>query len=426
MKSGRSPKFEMNLDTPWRSEGQTGYGPPLPAVGARPGFQSASWLLGLLLLLVGLPATAHLPVMAAATATIETNGSYSLDLTFDVPPFALNVLPQRATDPVMNAWLDGTTNALAASLGQAKARFQREFQAQADGAPGTLNSLIFPTADDVVRYRENAPAVRLPAMLMLSLTGQLPAGARSVSFQFPAEMGVVALNVIRPGQPPVALVANSGEATSPLPLANANAPAVIASGVASVQEPGRWQVARQYLLLGFKHIVPEGTDHILFVLGLFLLGNRLKPLFWQVTAFTVAHSITLGLSLYGIFRLSPLVVEPLIALSIAFVAVENICTPELKAWRPFVVFGFGLMHGLGFAGVLTSLGLPRQDFATALVTFNAGVELGQLAVISLAFLAVGWWRKKPWYRRAIVIPASVLIAGTGLFWTVQRIALAFR
>jgi hypothetical protein len=378
------------------------------------------------LLAVGLPAAAHLPVMASATATLAADGSYSVDLTFDVPPFAMNVLPQRAADPVMNAWLDGPANGIAASLDRARARFQREFAVLGDGAPGTVTSLIFPTAADVVRYRENAPAVRLPAMLMLSLSGRLPAGARWVSFQFPAEMGVVALNVIRPGEAPAALVADSGQATTPLPFANTNVVAAATAVVAAAPEPGRWLVAREYLALGFKHIVPEGTDHILFVLGLFLLGNRLQPLLWQVTAFTVAHSITLGLSLYGIFRLSPTVVEPLIALSIAFVAVENICTPELKPWRPFVVFGFGLMHGLGFAGVLTSLGLPRQDFATALVAFNAGVELGQLAVITLAFLLVGWWRRKPWYRRRIVIPASVVIAGTGLFWTVQRIALAWR
>lgn len=366
-----------------------------------------------------------MPVMATATATIEADGKYSVDLTFDVPPFVLNILPQKATDPAMNAWLDSPTNVVAASLDEAQSRFRKEFAALADSVAGTMEMLIFPTVDDVVRYRESAQQIRLPVMLMLSLEGRLPTGARSVSFRFPAEMGVVALNVIRPGQAPAALVANSGEATTPLPLqlesvATASPPSV------AVPEPGRWLVARQYLGLGFTHILPEGTDHILFVLGLFLLGNRLKPLLLQVTAFTVAHSITLGLSLYGVFQLSPLVVEPLIALSIAFVAVENICTSELKPWRPFLVFGFGLMHGLGFAGVLTSLGLPRKDFATALLTFNAGVELGQLAVITLAFLAVGWWRRRTWYRRTIVIPASVAIAATGLFWTVQRIAVTFR
>jgi hypothetical protein len=84
------------------------------------------------------------------------------------------------------------------------------------------------------------------------------------------------------------------------------------------------------------------------------------------------------------------------------------------------------MHGLGFSSVLMSLGLPHKDFAMALVMFNSGVELGQLTVIAAAFLAVGWWRKRPWYRRRIVIPASALIAATGLFWTVQRVLLALR
>jgi hypothetical protein len=178
--------------------------------------------------------------------------------------------------------------------------------------------------------------------------------------------------------------------------------------------------------LGFKHILPEGTDHILFVLGLFLLSCRLKPLLTQVTAFTVAHSITLGLAMYGVIRLPSTMVEPLIAASIAFVAVENICTPDLKPWRLVVVFCFGLVHGLGFSSVLLSLGLPHRDFLTALVSFNGGVELGQLAVITAAFLAVGWWRKRQWYHHAIVIPSSALIAAVGVFWTIQRTLSAMR
>lgn len=388
----------------------------------------ACWL-GLVILLVSLfPVSAHMPVMATATATIAADGTYSMDLTFDVPPFVLKVSPANANDPAMNAWLDGPTNLVATTLREAQGRFQREFAVLADGVAAPVDSLIFPTVDDIERYRDAAPPVRLPAMLMLSLEGRVPAGARSFSVRFPAEMGVVALNVNRPDEPPATLVANAGEASTPLPLKLAGAGGTNANAAqanaAPVPEPTRWLVFRQYLVLGFQHIVPEGTDHILFVLGLFLLGNRWKPLLLQVTAFTVAHSITLGLSMYGIFRLPSTIVEPLIALSIALVAVENICTPELKPWRPFVVFAFGLMHGLGFSSVLNSLGLPRNDFATALVAFNSGVELGQLTVIMGAFLLVGWWRKRSWYRQRVVIPGSVLIAATGLFWTIQRIVLA--
>jgi hypothetical protein len=379
--------------------------------------------LGLLLLMTAGSARAHLPLIASATAMIETNGDYSVNLTFDLPPFVLQVSPQNANDPAMNAWLDGPTNVIAASLAAAEARFRKGFAALADDKPAAIEQLIFPTAVDVVRYRESAPSVRLPAMLMLSLNGRLPTGTRSVSFQFPAEMGAVALSVMRPDAEPAVLVANPGAASVPLPLTSPGSTAFQSNSV-PVPEPSHWLVVRQYILLGFEHILPEGTDHILFVLGLFLLSCRIKPLLWQVTAFTVAHSITLGLAMYGVIRLPSTVVEPMIAASIAFVAVENICTPELKPWRPVVVFCFGLIHGLGFSSVLLSLGLPRKDFVTALVSFNGGVELGQLTVIAGAFLMVGWWRNRPWYRKSIVIPASVLIAATGVFWTIQRIALA--
>jgi uncharacterized membrane protein len=186
--------------------------------------------------------------------------------------------------------------------------------------------------------------------------------------------------------------------------------------------PSRGAVAMQYLRLGFTHILPKGTDHILFVLGIFLLSTRLKPVLLQVTAFTVAHTITLALTIYGIVSLRPAIVEPLIALSIVYVAVENVATSELRPWRIALVFAFGLLHGMGFAGVLSQLGLPRSEFLTGLLCFNAGVELGQLTVILTAFLLIGLpFRKKPWYRRRIVIPLSLAIAATGLYWAIQRI-----
>jgi hydrogenase/urease accessory protein HupE len=178
----------------------------------------------------------------------------------------------------------------------------------------------------------------------------------------------------------------------------------------------------QYLWLGFTHILPNGLDHILFVLGLFLLSTKLKPVLTQVTAFTVAHSITLGLTMYGLVSVSPRIVEPMIALSIAYVAIENLTTSRLHPWRVAIVFAFGLLHGMGFAGVLKELGLPRSQFFTALLSFNIGVEAGQLAVIATAFLLVAWWaHMRPWYRNRVVVPASVVIAATGIFWMVQRV-----
>ena len=141
-----------------------------------------------------------------------------------------------------------------------------------------------------------------------------------------------------------------------------------------------------YLSLGFHHIVPEGTDHILFVLGLFFLGITWRKLLFQTSVFTVAHATTLFLSTYGIFSLPSKYVEPLIALSIAFIALENVFHPKLGVGRLAVVFSFGLIHGLGFASSLSEVPFPKHQFIIALLGFNFGVDFGQLFIISLAFL----------------------------------------
>ena len=182
------------------------------------------------------------------------------------------------------------------------------------------------------------------------------------------------------------------------------------------------QVFQTYTGAGFQHIVPRGVDHILFVLGIFLLSATLRPLLYQVTMFTVAHSITLSLAMLGVFSLPAQVVEPLVALSIAYIGIENVFKPELHRSRLWIVFGFGLLHGLGFASLLSEFGMPRDDFALALISFNVGIELGQLAIIMMAFLLLSlWFRDKQLYRRLVVLPASVIIGVTGLFWFWQRL-----
>jgi hypothetical protein len=175
--------------------------------------------------------------------------------------------------------------------------------------------------------------------------------------------------------------------------------------------------------LGFAHIVPKGVDHILFVLGLFLLAARTRTVLTQVTAFTIAHSITLALSLYGVFTLPGAIVEPLIALSIVYVAFENVFTSTLTPWRLALVFAFGLLHGLGFAEALSALDLPRAEFLGTLVAFNLGVEAGQLTVILAAAMALVALRVPAAdYRRLVVRPASIAIALAGVYWVVERLS----
>lgn len=182
------------------------------------------------------------------------------------------------------------------------------------------------------------------------------------------------------------------------------------------------QVIGEYIVLGFDHIIPKGVDHILFILALFLFSAHIKPLLWQVTMFTIAHTITLALSMNGVISLPANIVEPLIALSIAYAGFENIFAHNLHRSRLALIFAFGLLHGMGFAGVLSDFGMPDDAFAIALISFNVGVELGQLAVIALAFVMLSlWFRNKPWYRNYIIIPASLMIALTGLYWAIERV-----
>lgn len=177
-----------------------------------------------------------------------------------------------------------------------------------------------------------------------------------------------------------------------------------------------------YLKLGFTHIIPEGVDHILFVAGLCLLSTKVKVIIWQATAFTVAHSITLAMSMKNIIVAPSAIVEPIIALSILFVAVENLLLTELKPWRVLLVFMFGLIHGMGFASSLNEIGLPRNNFMLSILSFNAGVEIGQISVIVAVFLLVIFpLGKTVGYRKRVVFPLSIIIGLVALYWTVQRV-----
>ncbi len=252
--------------------------------------------------------------------------------------------------------------------------------------------------------------VELPRSTLLNLTADLPAGAQAISFGWDKRFGTIVLrqNGVKQGYTGYL---TGGQRSPEIALAGGD-------------KKSGWQVFTQYIPVGFDHILPKGLDHILFVLGLFFLSIRLRPLFWQISAFTLAHTVTLALGAMGWVTVSPAVVEPLIAASIVYVAVENILTSQLNPWRPIVIFGFGLLHGLGFASVLGEFGIPDDQFFAALIAFNIGVEFGQITVIALAFLAVGvWFRYKPWYRARVSVPASVVIAAVGAFWVVERVFL---
>jgi HupE / UreJ protein len=183
-------------------------------------------------------------------------------------------------------------------------------------------------------------------------------------------------------------------------------------------QPSAWQQIWSFLRLGIEHIF-TGYDHILFLISLLLLGGGLKYLFKVATAFTVAHSVTLSLAVLDIVSLPTRWVESAIALTIVYVAAENFWRQSVKGrWQ--LAFGFGLIHGFGFAGILQEMNIPRAHLALSLASFNLGVELGQVTIVAIAFLLLRQLRKVSWepsLRRWI----SAGIVSIGLLWFVERI-----
>lgn len=367
-------------------------------------------MLCLLALLLPGAATAHPVQFTTLQVKVEADGHFEATLNIDILSFALGQTSLKTSNEELQALLDGPRTNLAARLTDAGEHFRHEVVVRSDAGDATITSWTLPGLPEVdaVLARNLQPRILVPGGIAFS--GMLPPQAHALSIRLPYVLGDTLHDLELPGGNSHVEPVSAGDYSSQVPIALQ--PARVGDKLVAI---GR------YVMVGFHHIIPEGQDHILFVLGLFLFSARLKPLLWQVSAFTVAHSITLGLALYGVVRLPSVITEPLIAASIVFVAVENLFVKEVKPWRYGVVFCFGLVHGLGFASAFASAGLQRQDFLVGLVGFNLGVECGQLTVIVGAFLVVGWFCRRPWYRRAIVVPASSLIALIAAFWTIQRI-----
>ena len=182
-----------------------------------------------------------------------------------------------------------------------------------------------------------------------------------------------------------------------------------------------------FIDFGFQHIIPQGLDHVLFVVALYLNARGWRPLILQVTTFTVAHTITLGLAATGIVQSPGEIIEPLIAISIVALAVEAIVFKRANILRLPVIFAFGLLHGLGFGSVM-KVYLENADLSAGLVGITLGVEAGHLLVLlatglvaSAIQLALKSASKLQLYRPAFVIPVAAVIALVGLYWTLQRI-----
>jgi hypothetical protein len=218
------------------------------------------------------------------------------------------------------------------------------------------------------------------------------------------------LDALAPGHRHMARVFRGGKAQTRV-LDRAHATWTLADA----GPPSALGLAWSMLRLGVEHIL-TGADHLVFLFGLMLVGGRLRSIAGAVTAFTVAHSITLALAALSIFAPSPRLVEPAIALSIAYVGVENFFVEDAsRRWR--VTFPFGLVHGFGFASALREIALPHAQVPVALVSFNLGVELGQLGVLAIALPVTLAARRAPWFgdRGVKVLSAAIAVGGAVLF-----------
>lgn len=266
--------------------------------------------------------------------------------------------------------------------------------------------------------------VSLARTSIIHIAADLPEGDAPVQFGWAAAYGELVVRQVGGGDDAYTAFLEHGNLTEPLSRIG-------------IRIEGAGSVFARYIVVGFEHIVPLGVDHILFVLGLFFFSLHLRPILFQVTAFTVAHTITLALASLSIVSVPASVVEPLIAASIIYVGVENLWGRGNVKARTALVFGFGLLHGLGFASVLGEFGISASSFVAALIGFNVGVEVAQLSLILAAFLLVllaarlariaplpsneAPVRQVQVMYRAVSVVGSILISITGAYWTVQRV-----
>lgn len=362
------------------------------------------------LLIAPLFANAH--ELRPAVADVRfTNGAFEVEFRVTLEALVAEIDPAvtDTTESENAARYDALRNLSSKDLAVEFEAFQAQFvagiTATIDGNHQTISvsSIQIPEVGDIELVRDSS----------LIISGLVPAGSTEMIFGWSKGFGSLILRVTT--------IEGEDGYTAYLQ------PGQISDGfsVEGVTPQSGISVFLSYIKIGFAHILPKGLDHILFVVGLFLLSAQLRPLLWQISAFTLAHTITLALGIFGLVTVPAGIVEPLIAASIVYVAVENIVLKGLSPWRPVIVFGFGLLHGLGFASVLAEVGIVRSQFVTGLIGFNVGVEFGQLAVIVGCFVLFGYWfGKKPWYRARVTTPLSVIVAAVGAFWFLERTILA--
>lgn len=355
-------------------------------------------------------AGAHDLTYALVNVSFRGADTIRVEVRCHVPALVMGVQQGHLADDLLPAFLALSAPDMAAREARARADVLGTFSLRADGQLLDQVNLSFPPTD-ILKADARVPRFSPRPSAPLILTARLPKGTQVIDIALPLDMGQAVVVTTYANGTTTSQALADGQRTNPIRLAGPNLVA------------DTWDAFWRFVALGYRHILPLGLDHILFIAALTLAAPRLGELIKLATAFTLAHSLTLGLAAFNIVRLPAGIVEPVIALSIAVVAGMTVWRPpsEQTRTRLPIIMIFGLLHGLGFASALRDVGLPRGQELTGLAGFNVGVELGQISVILLVLACIATFRNKVWYRARVAVPASFGIALVGLYWCVERL-----
>lgn len=362
-----------------------------------------------ILLLVGAVAHAH-PNWKQTTAELRAEeGRLRLTLRIDVPPYLLGRTPQSVEVKELDDFMFDDKAALGRRLAEAPARLGRDLAVEVDGVGLPLSAPIFPTAEAVrAQMRSQPEEERYPVMLTVTAELPLPEGVGDLRARFPAELGNVTATFRTSPDRLDILVVPAGEWSDPVPVGG----------------PTRGFAATflGFLRSGFSHVLPEGWDHALFMLAMFLGAPAVRLALVRSLSFTLGHSLTLGLVWFGWITSPGEWIEPLIAGSIVAAGALAALGRTETRWALPVSAGFGLLHGLGFAAAASFTRSGSAEVLGALAGFNVGIELAQLLVISAACLLVLPWTRRAWFENRLRRPLAWVSAAGGLWLLLEHVA----
>lgn len=351
---------------------------------------------------------AHPSWKQATADVVVEDGRLRITLSIDVPPYLLGLKPQAAEVRTLDDFMYDDKAALGRKLAAAPARLRSEMALELSGATLDLATPTFPTAEEVRAQMLSQPEEdRYPIILPVTTRCELPPGDGQIRVRFPATIGNVLVRFRTAPDRIDMVVVPPGEWSDPVP----------------VRGPTRGFLATLagFMRSGFGHVLPDGWDHALFMLAMFLSAPTLRMAFLRSLSFTAGHSVTLALVWFGLLASPGAWIEPLIAASIVVAGVLAATGRSTSRWALAGSCAFGLLHGLGFAAAATFAHPGSTEVLGALAGFNIGIETAQLLVILGMSLLVLPWTRRDWFETRLRRPLAWLAAAGGLWLLWERL-----